>query len=498
MKPSRNWKWVAGILASISMIAAFLFVFNFQNLVDKPAAPEIRTKVKRTKTVKNPTYQEFLQKGDRAVYVGDFTSALSAYQKASELEPHEILPYEKIGDVYFFQKNYASALQNYELAQSQNPESAVLKMKIVRTYLGLRKIPEAKAKVDAMAPPTQASLYYQGFIAAFTNDRDTSKDLLTKSLTAGSDETLKTYAQKILTNFRDFELTRDAKVEFLQTMLAQTFDQVGEYGLAIELAFDALKTKHDYRDTWIVLGHAFLQENKWPDSEDALTKSIELDSSHPASFFFRGIARRNLKKNAEALADFEQAVTLGWQPKILVKEQQADIYFDSQDFEKAFPLYKEVVETDPTDIRRFIRPMALAINHLKKPQEASELAKKAYEIHPDTAMAHNLIGWAALASDDLKSARQHLNEAKNRDPELDAVYLNLGQLEEQEGNMNAALQHYEKAIELAEKSGNLSIGNTAAIRYNGLKNKDALSGTTTPEVPKNKPASEFSPSFSLE
>lgn len=492
------------MFASILAMAIFILALGFAEIIPIPSfkksagttAQKTAEKIKRKKATKNPTYQEFLNQGDRALYEGDFEKAVSAYQKASELLPREILPYEKMGDVYFLQKNYASALKNFELAESQHSENTILKIKIVRTLLGLRKIPEAKAKAEAIVPETQTSLYYRGLIAAFLNDQAAAKDLLTKSLTAGSDEAIRTNAQKILTNFRDYELTRDAKIEFLQTMLAQTFDQAGEYGLAIELAFDAIKTKHDYRDAWIVLGHAFSNEQKWNDSEDAFAKTIELDSGHPTSFFFRGVARRKLKKNSEAISDFEQAEKLGWQPKILIKEQLADIYFELNDFQKSFPLYREVVMTDSTDIRRFIRPMALAINHLKKPSDALELAKKAYETHPDTAMAHNLLGWAALANDDLKTARQHLNEAKNRDPELDAAYLNLGQLAEREGNISEALQHYQKAMELAEKSGNESIGNTASVRYNGLV------GTTTVaapvEVPQNKPAPEFSPSLSLE
>lgn len=376
----------------------------------------------------------------------------------------EVLSYEKKGDAYLLQKNYQSALQNFEFVDSLAPANSLIKIKIVRSLLGLRKILDAKIKLETIQPETQTSLYYLGFIAAFLNDQKTAKDNLSKSMTIGTDETLKNNAQKILTVYKNFELARDGKIEFLQTLLAEAFDQAGEYGLAIELAFDALKTQHDYRDAWIVLGHAFLNEQKFFDAEDAFIKAVQLDAGHPTSFFFRGIAKKNLGKINEAISDFEQALKLGWQPKILAKEKLADSYFELKDFEKAFLLYKEIVTTDPSDIKRFVRPMALAINHLGKPQEATELAKKAYETHPNSAMGHNLLGWAFMANNDLLSAHKHLKEAIERDPELDAAYLNFGQLAEREGDSSQAMKYYKTAVELAQKAGNKSIEETARIK----------------------------------
>ena len=70
------------------------------------------------------------------------------YQKASEIEPREELPYEKIGDIYFLQKNYNQAKQNFELARSIEPEKSNLLLKIVRALLGQRKILDAQAELE--------------------------------------------------------------------------------------------------------------------------------------------------------------------------------------------------------------------------------------------------------------------------------------------------------------------------------------------------------------
>lgn len=452
-----------------------LFLWNVPNSEKKETAE----KVKRPASVKNLSFEQFMNQADRLLYQGKAFEALNFYQQASQREPQEALPYEKIGDLFFFQRNYPAARQNYELSQSLSKNRAVLDIKIIRATLGMRKIFEAKSKLEAIQPATAQTLFYEGLIATFLNEQGKAKELLTESIQKTSDENLKLSAQKILTAFRDFELARDAPVELLQALLAQAFDQAGEYGLAIELGFNALKTKHDYRDVWIILGHAFLNERKWHDAEDAFSKAMSLDISHPAAVFFRGIARTNTKKIREAIEDFELALKLGWKPQILAKEYLADSFFELNKFPKAFELYREIIMTDASVIERFIRPMALAINHLKKPGEALQLAQKAVTAHPGTAMAENLLGWALLANNNFLAAREHLQAAIRQDPELDAAYLNLGQLAQAQGALQDALRYYEKAKELAEKLGNASIQETAQEKYTTIQ-KGKINGTNLP------------------
>lgn len=480
---------VITMIVIVVLLLALFDVFPKQQTEtpERNAGSTQEIKINRPRTVKNLSYQEYLQQGDQAKYKLNFDAALAAYQQAAKLEPREFAVYEKTGDVYFLQKKYDSALENYQLADSLNTQKSLIKIKIVRTLLELRKVVDAKTKAEAIQPETQESVYYQGLIAAFLNDQAKAKDLLQKSITIGSDEALKANVKKILTDFQDFELAKEAPIEFLQAMLAQSFDQAGEYGMAIELAFNALKTQHDYRDVWIVLGHAFLNEQKWFDAEDALTKAIALDSSHPASYFFRGIAKRNLGKYAESAADLQKALKLGWKPQILAKQYIADDLFDTKDFAKAFPIYKEIVTSDSNDINHFIRPMALAINQLNKPTEALELANLANKTHPGTAMAVNLLGWALLANNDFKGSHENLAKALKLDPNLGAAHLNLGQLFEREGNREAALTEYQTASDLAEKSMDESIGNTASFRYNELM-KNIGTPLTSPQTTKTIPS----------
>ena len=364
----------------------------------------------------------------------------------------------------------------------------------MRALLGQRKILDAQAELEKITKPTDQSLFYQGILAAFLNKQEQAKELLKKASSAGTDADTKNGVQKILNIYRDFELEKDGRIEHLQTLLAQAFDQIGEYGLAIELAFDALKTKNDYRDAWIVLGHAFLNEQKFFDAQDALTKAINLDTNHPAAFFYRGIAHKNLNKINEAIKDFEQALKLGFKPQILPKFELAGLLFSQKKLAESFDLYSEVVTTDPSDITKFIRPIALAINHLKKPDQALSLAEKAMSAHPNSAMAYNLLGWAYMGMKDFGKARSNFEEALKRDPELAAAYLNLGQLMQIQGNSAEAKKNYEKAAQFAEKANDeisVAIFNTAQEKMLSLQTPVANDA--------NEPQTEkIMPSLSLE
>lgn len=381
-------------------------------------------------------------------------------------------------------------------------------LEIAQDFLNNGQALEARLELSKITPGSQESTYLLGLIAAALNEPDNAKSLLAKSLEFGTDEKIKGFAKKVLDDYSYFELAQGAEIEFLEAKLAQTFNQADQHGLAIELANNVLKTKPGYRDIWIILGHSYLFKNQLDSANNALSRAIQLDASHPAAYFYRGITNLKLNNFADAILDFERTIRYGWQPQNLAKKYLAETYFAQNDYAKAFPIYKEAVLSDPSDINDFIRPMALAINHLNLPIEAFELARKAYEAHPDTAMSNNLLGWAAMANNDFDAAGDYLEKALAIDPSFDAAYLNLGQLRSREGNYNEALKYYQKAADLASKNNNQSIGSTAGNLYKQLSEKieNGLLGSAVEQeksaiegIPQSEPLTQtVIPSLSLQ
>ncbi|PJC36564.1 hypothetical protein CO046_05305 [Candidatus Peregrinibacteria bacterium CG_4_9_14_0_2_um_filter_53_11] len=494
---------VAGGIYGLSKSGALNLSVLFNDETEPgPTVKQPPLKVRRPTAVANKSYTELLQEGSQLVQRGLLKEALIRYQSASEQAPREALPYEKIGDILFAQKDYQSAEESYLLAQQLSPGASHLILKRLRSRLGQRKILGAQQLLTEMPAEAQETLYYSGLLASFLNEQQTARESLKKSTEVGSDEGLRAKAQKMLTLYEEFDVAQEAPLYFLQALLANTYNTIGEQGLAIEIAFNALKAEHNYRDVWIVLGHAYLTEYSWLDAQDAFTKAIELDASRAESFFFRGVAEKNLGKQRSAIEDFEQAVTLGWRPKILAQNEMAESYFALGDIEKAYALYREVVTTDPGDVNRFVRPIALAINQLNKPAEARAMAQLAYDTHPDTARAHSLLGWALLANNELAASRQELEQALSLDPNLSDAWLNMGQLEERIGTNDRARAAYKKAVSYGEANFEFTISEEAKSKLKELGDRpngelsEAGIAPTLPQTPtqSTRPA----PSFSLE
>lgn len=505
MKSSKLYLRLVQLLTAIFILGTLFMILILSGVIPKDLfyrdTSKQDTKIQRPKETSSKTVQELVYAGDRASYTGNTDKALEFYQQASQNATRDPVPYEKIGDIHFKNANYEASLQNFRLAYSLSPQNQSYILRSARSLLGMRKIEDANLELDKIDPATPDSFYYKGIIAASLNDSEKAREYLNRSRSGTTDERLINKINAVMSVYQMFDLAQEAPAEYLQTLLAQAMDQNQEYGLAIALAFDALKSEHDYRDTWIILGHAFLNENKWMDAQDALTKAIDLDANHPAPYFFRGIALKKQNKYAEALSDFEKASKMSFKPEIFIKQQMADSHFELNNLNKAFPLYKDVAFGDPSDIRIFVRPMAIAINHLNKPEEALALARKAAEIHPDTAMAENLLGWAAVANNDLSSARDHFYNSIKIDPELAAAYLNLGALNEKEGDINSAMKNYEKAITIAIETGDISIGKTAEIRYTQLQEAPfvPVEVSNSNVIPLNSPKEEKNiPSLSLQ
>ncbi len=108
------------------------------------------------------------------------------------------------------------------------------------------------------------------------------------------------------------------------------------------------------------------------------------------------------------------------------------------------------------------------LDRLQQPEKAVALAEKALQSHPSKAMSFNLLGWATIGTGKLDQAESYLKKALMIDPNLDAIYLNYGVLNEKKGLMEKAIQDYQKAYKIGQ--GN-SISSAAADHYNKLIGK---------------------------
>jgi len=417
------------------------------------------------KVGRSKSYDEYMSRGKAQEDNGYHTMAVAEYQAASKLAPDRLDPIIEIGRIYLRENDYINAKLTFQRALELSPDNTDVKVYLVRSLLGDRKITEAQKLIDSITLPNQQSRYYQGIIAAYFDDEQKATNLLNESMVLGSNPDTISKAQNFLNAYAEYHFNQGGSPVHLKTLLGRSFNQVGEYQMAIPLLFDVLKEKKDYRDAWVLLGFAYLNIEKYQDAVEALEQAKKLDSQKPETLFYLGLGYFGLNDLKQAATDLELAKQYGYEPVIQINQKLAEIYLQLKKYPESADNFEQVLALNDTDINYFIKPMWIYIERLHEPEKAYTLAQKAQKAHPKEAMSYNLLGWASIGTNHLSEAEDYLKKAMIIDPHLDAVYLNYGLLQEKRGMLTEAVANYRKAYAMG--NGN-SISSSAADHYNQL------------------------------
>jgi tetratricopeptide (TPR) repeat protein len=469
-------------LIAASLTLAFLYVFElppFQistetlptnELSGEEAAlaaeeanlPEelIQPKIERDKS-----YEEMIDRAKQLEQNGFPSLAVAQYQEAFKKDSSKTSPLFEIGKIYLRTKNYGNAETMFKDLAEKYPTSVDAKTYLGKAYLGQRKIEEAKSVFNGIISEKQSVKYYQGIIAAYLGEHDKAKELLNEAITLGGSEEYTKKTQNFLSAYNEYQFNTESPTVHLKVLLARSYNQCGEYELAIPLLFEVTKEKLDYRDAWILLGYAYLQTDKFPDAIEALERAKILDNQKPETLFYLGLAYYNVNKFTDAEINLSLAKEYGYEPKILVDQKLAEVYLELQNYPKSAASYEKVLALNSQNVNYFIRPIWIYIEKLDSPQQALILAEKARKEHPQEAMAENLMGWTLIYNNQLDKAEDHLKVAMALNAALDATYLNFGLLYERKNELDKALLFYKKAHTLGEGNG---IAASAASHYNKL------------------------------
>ena len=420
------------------------------------------------KISRNQTYSEHMNRGALLEQNGFSTLAIAEYQAANKQDPETPDPYIKIGRLHLLNQEYTEAEDSFRNALKIAPDNIDASIYLGRTLLMERKIDEARNMFNQITTDNQTIIYYRGILATYFGDYENSKKLLNHAIGLGTSADITKKAQNFLNAFSEFDSNQGGQQTHLKTLLARSYDQTGEYQMAIPLLFEVIKEEKDYRDAWIILGYAYLNIQKYQDAADALEQARKLDPQKPETFFFLGLSYSGLNDLQKAASNLEQAKKLGFQPTIQVEQKLAEIYYEMKQYDKSAQQYENVVYLNDQNINYYIRPIWLYIEKLNQPEKALTLAQRAFKNHPNQAMSYNLLAWAQMGNNQLDDAENNLRQALKLEPGLDAAYLNWGQLLEKREQFDKALALYVKAHDLGHGNG---ISNAAAERYNELIGK---------------------------
>lgn len=477
------------LLIAASITLAILYVFelppfqenkapaNTENNNQQQIAEEEKNlpeELKEDKVARDKSYQEMIDRGTELAKNNFPSLAIAQYQEAYKKDSSNLLPLYEIGKIQIRTANYSKAEEVFKDLVKRDPNNIEAKIYLGRALLGQRKISEARQIFDPITDTNQTVKYYQAILAAYFGEHDRAQTLLNETVKIGSSEDITKKANNFLAAYNEYKFNIESPELHLKVLLARSFNQCGEYQMAIPLLFEVTKAKLDYRDAWILLGYAYLQTEKYQDAIEALERAKVLDNQKPETLFYLGLAYYSINNFQSAEENLSKAKQYGFEPKILVDQKLAEIYLELQNYPKSAASYEAVLSLNSQDVNYYIKPIWIYLEKTNEPKKALVLAQKAAKEHPQEAMGENLLGWAYLYNNELKKAEDHLKYAQGLNPDLDATYLNFGMLYEKQNQLEKALKFYEKAHTLGNGSG---VAAAAATRYNQLLAK--LNNTNT-------------------
>lgn len=331
------------------------------------------------------------------------------FGKALELAEGNWEVVENVGDFYHATSQFERAVYSYNRVIAANPDRLDVREKLARVYAGMG---EDEKVLDTL----------KGIVEIDPQNVSTLKQISGIYMQKG-------LYKEAIPYFKDsLEITKGTQEEY--TALAQLMLEAGENRIAVD----------------------FLDDTSY------------LFPEAPTFPFLSSIALSREEAWEEALPYFEQTVTLAKeaQPQILNEQfyfQYAAANERSGDIEAAEKLFRKALdmhtENDPEGVEKgFAAQVYNYIGYMWlendiKIDEAGELIKTAADLDPESGAIADSLGWYEFKKGNYEESLEHLLRAEQQVENPDAVIFDhIGQAHFHLGDMSAAIEYLEKAVEL--------------------------------------------------
>lgn len=228
--------------------------------------------------------------------------------------------------------------------------------------------------------------------------------------------------------------------------LGQIYVGLAEYDLADDALTQAVDLNPAYGEALAYL--AFARAKLGKPALGIMHQAIALQPGSPSVRFLAGLTWKTLGRHAEARAEFERAFTLDpTNPSTAVEIANAHRAENANAYAEIW--LQEALRLSGGDLRfRILLAQFYVDDNYRVAEAGLPLAQQLVIDAPDSAEAHDALGWAYFLLGGLDRASEQLNHALALDPTLARTHLHLGALMEAQANPGAAILEYRRAVEL--------------------------------------------------
>ncbi|XP_069115715.1 mitochondrial import receptor subunit TOM70-like [Argopecten irradians] len=230
-------------------------------------------------------------------------------------------------------------------------------------------------------------------------------------------------------------------------------------------------------------GSLYIQMEKQTEGLDDFASAVRIDPENADIFHHRGHHNIQLERIDDALRDLENAISKD--PTFAASHVQKSFAEHKrtamQMMGSNLPLPQSVLQSYKANVDMFpnngdARALyAQALGDAGKFEEAEVQFAEAVRLDPENATAHVHRGLLKLQADkDIKEATLTINKALELDSRCEYAYEVLGTLEVQQGHMDKAMEHFQRAIEYSRTESEMahlfSLLEAAKAQLNVAKN----------------------------
>ena len=234
--------------------------------------------------------------------------------------------------------------------------------------------------------------------------------------------------------------------ETADTRLGAIYIGLNQYELADDVLTRAVNRNPAFGEAlaYLAFAHAKLHRP----ALGIMQQAIALAPNSPLTRIMVGLTWKTLGRNNEARAEFERAYALDpTNPSTALEIANTHRAQSSSAFAEVW--LKEAVRLSGGDLRfRIVLAQFYVDDNYRVLDAGLPFAQQLVLDAPDSAEAHDALGWAYFLLGGLDRAAEQLARALTLDPTLARIHLHRGALLEAQGNSADAINEYHRAAEL--------------------------------------------------
>lgn len=203
------------------------------------------------------------------------------------------------------------------------------------------------------------------------------------------------------------------------------------------------------------LGQVLVQLNEPKGAREQLEKALELGGTEPEIHMELGKALRALGEQqaaTEQIRLYQHELRERQNHDIATtKMAQGDKALAAGDPQRAAGLYREALEMTPDDAQLHYK-VAVALDKIGDISGETAALKKAVQINPELALAHNQLGFLSSQKGDLVAAENRFREATRSAPDFTEAWVNLAAALGLQSRFSEAEEAVGKALALDAKN----------------------------------------------